>query len=159
VRDIKRTELVQVTETMNYPGREPHDVVDEFDLPEDLVSILEPYLGNGDGGVTVGGELAVKDFGNGGGCSCFIKVSANNNLDDLLAVADIVGSAVEHFCYDGVQRVQILHAAALAGQPYPELPLRTLQGVPKKTQTPKGPSTSKRATTASPVLGAKFRKL
>src|SRR6185369_1561802 len=60
-------------------------------LPEELMSALAPYIGDGLGKVTVGAELAhSKDYGCKAQAFVSISVTCNNTLEDATAVHDIL---------------------------------------------------------------------
>lgn len=66
-------------------------------IPEDTMSELEKYTGDGQAKVTVGGELAhSKDFGCKAQAFVSVSVTCGNNEEDITAVHGIIHSLVRN---------------------------------------------------------------
>lgn len=85
--------LVQRMTAISKQG-EIHELSRQDGLPEDVMSVLEPYVGDGKASVTVGAELASSvEFGYKAQAFVSMTATCNNNLDDMAAVAGILKTA------------------------------------------------------------------
>ncbi len=95
-RDVSMKDCVKLflsTETND--GRTTHDCVIES-IPEELMSALDQYSGDGRGRVSVGGELATNtNFGFKASASVFISVTCHNDLEVCESVHDLVRPVVQ----------------------------------------------------------------
>lgn len=119
-------------------------------LPEEVMSAIEPYIGDGAGRVSIGAELSQsKDF-QGAKAFVNISVSCNNDIDSCVAVHDIVQPIVRQLVNQDVQMMaedrDAYHAQAPA-QAAPE-PGRVSPGPPAGSRPPVSPRPP--ATSATP---------
>lgn len=95
-RDVSMKDCVKLflsTETDD--GRVTYDCVIES-IPEELMSALDQYSGDGRGRVSVGGELATNtNFGFKAGASVFISVTCHNDVEVCEKVHDLVQPVVQ----------------------------------------------------------------
>ena len=95
-------------------------------LPEDLMTELEQYAGDGLGKVSVGGDLATSvNFGFKAGASVHIGVTCDSNLDTMMAVHDLLQPRVEEILTRDHARMAAIRAdlqEQLTGEKAPRLP-------------------------------------
>lgn len=69
-------------------------------LPEDLMSKLEPFIGDAEGRITVSGALSSSHEFCKAEAFVSISVACNNNMDDILQVHEILKPTVQGLVFD-----------------------------------------------------------
>jgi hypothetical protein len=65
-------------------------------LPEGIMAKLEEFTGNGEGRVTVSGDLAVSDYGNKGGAFFSVSVNCDSSMEAIQGVHDLLAPWVQN---------------------------------------------------------------
>lgn len=93
---VNLQDCVRRRSSMTDPDGNVQEQQQQHAIPENLMSAIEPFIGDGLAKVTVGAELSSNiDFGFKAQAFVSISVTCNNNLDDCGQVHDIVRDVVQ----------------------------------------------------------------
>lgn len=140
--------VVRRRSAYNDNTRETLDQEKEDDLPEDLMAKLEDHTGDEKAAITVSGSLSsMRDF-HKAEAFVSIKVTCNNDLEDIEAVHGIVLPYIHRFAQEDLDEMSKLRDPWL--EPHRRMHVASVGKPPPSTKTKKAP-TSLPVEESSPV--------
>jgi hypothetical protein len=74
------------------------------EVPKELMDAYERIVGNGLAKVTIGADMAVKDFGTGATGSCFVTLTCNQDEKTIDEAARLAGELARAYAQENRQR-------------------------------------------------------
>lgn len=125
-------------------------------LPEETMSAIEQYIGDGGGRVSIGAELSNNENFKGAKSFVNISVTCNNDIDSCLAVHDLVQPVVRQLVNQDLQMMLEDRDAQAAPNPAAAEPGRVSPGPPVATPRPATSAMAPRP--INPVRPPSFRR-
>lgn len=85
-----RAPVFRLAREITVDGQSYHDLY-EGEVPEEIMAFADQVRGNGEARVAVGGDMAMKDFGNGVSVSVTISLSTHQDDQTIASVVRTLG--------------------------------------------------------------------
>ena len=93
--------LPYVRITRNFPdGKKTIIDVAQTDLPEEYMDQYKQILGNAQAKVSVGADMALKEFGSGAGAHVSVTLSCDQSQDVIETAIDLAGKIARAYCVE-----------------------------------------------------------